>query len=94
MNDRFSFTPCQILIAIGEVLVEICNGNHVWHVLVCILGIYTQKCEAVIFAKFGLACMHARPLEYLDALVLHRVHAPCAHPCIMHARCDVTRVHI
>ena len=42
----------------------------------------TQKCEAVIFAKFGLACMHTRPLDYLGALVLHRAHAPCIH---MHA---------
>ena len=37
MDKGFSFSPCQILIAIHEVLVEICNGNH--YVLVCILGI-------------------------------------------------------
>ena len=74
--------PCQILIASREVLVEICNGNHVWHVS-------TPKCEAVIFAKLGSACVYTRPLDYLDALVLHRAHAPCMHTCIMHARCDV-----
>ena len=28
MNERFLFTPCQILIAIHQVLVEICNGNQ------------------------------------------------------------------
>ena len=28
-----------ILIAITQVLIEICNGEHVWHVLLCILGI-------------------------------------------------------
>ena len=39
MNEGFSFTPWQILIAIDEVLIEICNGNHVWHVLVSIFGI-------------------------------------------------------
>ena len=39
MNEGFSFTPWQILIAIDEVLIEICNGDHVWHVLVSIFGI-------------------------------------------------------
>ena len=29
---------CSILIAISQVLIEIHNGEHVWHVLVCILG--------------------------------------------------------
>ena len=37
----------------------------------------TQKCEVAIFAKFELACMHARPLKYLDMVFLHRVHTPC-----------------
>ena len=39
MNEGFLFTPCQILIAISEVLIEICNENHVWQVPICILGI-------------------------------------------------------
>ena len=37
-----------------------------------------------------LACQ-ARPLNYLDMLVLHRAHVPCTHACVMHARCDITR---
>ena len=41
----------------------------------------TQECEAVIFAEFRLACLHARPLKYLDALVLHRTCVPCTHAC-------------
>ena len=32
--------------------------------------------------------MHARPLDYLDVLVLHRAHAPCIHMHVMHAQCD------
>ena len=46
----------------------------------------TQKCEAVIFTKFGLACVHARLLDYLDELVLHRAHASCscAHVHMLH----------
>ena len=51
----------------------------------------TQNCEAVIFTQFKLACMHARPLEYLDMLFLHRACVPCTCVCIAHARCDVTR---
>ena len=49
----------------------------------------TQKCEVVIFAQFGLACVHARPLNYLL-----RAHAPCTHVHVVHAQCEVTRVHI
>ena len=52
----------------------------------------TQKCEAAIFTKFGSACRHARPLDYLDAPVLLRAHVPCTHVHAMHAGCDVTRV--
>ena len=50
-----------------------------------------QKCGAVIFSKFELACMHARPLRYLDMLYLFRAGAPCIHVHNAHARCDVTR---
>ena len=50
----------------------------------------TQKCEAVIFAKLVLACMHARPLKYLDVLVFYRACASCMHAHIMHARHDIT----
>ena len=53
-----------------------------------------QEYEAVIFSKFKLACMHARPLRYLDTLFLHRVHVPCPCAHIVHAQCEVTRVHI
>ena len=53
-----------------------------------------QKCEVVIFAKFGSACLHTRPLNYLDTLVLHRAHVPRMYACIIHAQHDVTRVHI
>ena len=91
MNEGFLFTPFQILIAIHEVLVDICNGNHVWHVLVAFWVFGTQKCEVVIYAKFGSACVPARPLKHLDALVLHRAHVPCMCEDVMHARHDVTR---
>ena len=50
----------------------------------------TCKCEVVIFAKFGSGCVHARPLDYLDALSLHKAHVPCMHAAMVHARCDVT----
>ena len=32
----------------------------------------TQQCEAVMIAKFRSACMHTRPLNYLDVLILLR----------------------
>ena len=51
----------------------------------------TQKCKVVIFSKFKSAYMHARPLGYLDALFLHRAHAPCMCRHIVHARHDITR---
>ena len=54
----------------------------------------TQKCEAVMFVIFGSACVHARPLNYLDVPVLLRARAPCPCACIMHAQHNVTRVHI
>ena len=50
----------------------------------------TQKCEAIIFPKFELACIPARPLGYLDTLFLHRACVPCMHVCDVHSRCDVT----
>ena len=46
----------------------------------------TCKGEAVIFTKFRSACMHTRPLEYLDMLVSLTAHAPYAHMHIMHVR--------
>ena len=49
----------------------------------------TQKCEVVIFPKFNSACMHARPLIYLDAPYLFGAHAPCTHVHTAHARHDV-----
>ena len=51
----------------------------------------TWKCEVVIFAKFRSACVHARPLNYLDVLILVRGCAPCSCAHVMHAQCDVTR---
>ena len=50
----------------------------------------TQKCEVVIFSKFEPACVHARPLRYLD--VRYKLEHMC-HACVCdaHARCDVTR---
>ena len=38
----------------------------------------TQKCETVIFTRFGLACMHARPLNYLD-MPIYLEHMDHAH---------------
>ena len=52
----------------------------------------TQRHDAVIFTKFELACVHDRPLNYLDALFLHGAHVPCTCACIMHARHDVIRL--
>ena len=51
----------------------------------------TWKCEVVIFTKFKSACMHARPLDFLDMLFLHRAHTPCMCTHVVHARCNVTR---
>ena len=87
MNEGFSFTPWQILIAIHQVLIEICNGNHDWHVLVYIQVFSTCKCEAVNFPKFELACVHARPLGYLDTPFLFRAHVPCMHMHNVHTMC-------
>ena len=50
----------------------------------------TQKCGVAIFSKFKLACMHARPLDYLDTPYLFRACAPCIHTQMAHARCDLT----
>ena len=52
----------------------------------------TCKCEAAIFPLFRSVCMHARPLDDLDAVVLHRAHAPCMHMDVAYAQHDVTRV--
>ena len=52
----------------------------------------TQKCEVVNFPKIELACMHARPLRYLDAPYLCRAHTPCMHMDNVHVRHDVTRL--
>ena len=51
----------------------------------------TQKCEAVIFHKFESACMHARPLGYLDVPYLYRACAPCTCMHYVHAKYDITR---
>ena len=51
----------------------------------------TQNCEVVLFTKFKSACVHARPLKFLDVLVLYRAHASCTCVCITHARHVVTR---
>ena len=34
----------------------------------------------------------ARPLDYVDLLVLHRAHVPCMCTHVAHAQHDVTRV--
>ena len=49
----------------------------------------TQKCEAVIFTKFGSACMYARPLDYYDAPGLLTVHPPCTHAHVMHVSLEL-----
>ena len=46
---------------------------------------YFNKCEVGISAKFMSACVHARPHDYLDVLVLHRACEPCSHGHIVHA---------
>ena len=51
----------------------------------------TQKCEVVMFSKFKSACLHSRPLRYLDVPYLYRAHAPCMHTHVMHGRNDVMR---
>ena len=51
----------------------------------CAVWVYsTQKCEAVNFPKFELACVHARPLGYLGMPYLyiepvHHAHMHAAH---------------
>ena len=41
----------------------------------------TPKCEAVIFAKFRLACMPSRPLKFLDGPI-YLEHMCHAHACM------------
>ena len=53
--------------------------------------IRTLKCEAVIFPKFRLAGVPARPFEYLDAPILFIACAPCLRARDAHAQRDVTR---
>ena len=44
----------------------------------------TLKCRAVIFSKFESACVHARPLRYLDApYYIEHVHHACVHTMCM-----------
>ena len=38
VNEGILFAPCSILIAISKVLMEIHQWEHVWNVLICILG--------------------------------------------------------
>ena len=53
--------------------------------------IRTLKCEVVIFPKFQLAGVPARPFEYLDAPILIIARAPCSRARDVHAQRDVTR---
>ena len=53
--------------------------------------IRTLKCEAVIFPKFELAGVPARPYEYLNAPISFIARAPCLRACGTHAHLDVTR---
>ena len=45
-----------------------------------------------IFSLSSLACVHARPLRYLDIPYLIRAHMPCTCTCDMHARHNITRL--
>ena len=91
MNKGLSFTPCQILIAIHEVLVRYAMGLMFGMFLFAFQVFSTPKCEDVIFSKFELVCVHARPLRYLDMLIFYRACAPCMHACDVHAKHDITR---
>ena len=51
----------------------------------------TPKCEAVNLPKFELACIHTRPLRYLDIPILLFACVPCTCMCDVDAQCDVTR---
>ena len=87
MDKGFLFTPCSILIAISQVLIETHNGEHVWHVLICILGNWTLKCEEVNFLKFMSAGVPIRPLKNT-----HFNCSTCAmHAHDVHAHHDITR---
>ena len=79
-DAKFSLQLVKILLryAMGTCLT--CSGMHFGYLAP----------ETVIFNKFGPACMHPRPLDYLDVLALYRAHVSCACPCIMHARHDTT----
>ena len=70
MNKGFLFTPCSILIAISQVLIEIHNGEHVWHILFAFWVIRALKCEAVNFIKFESAGIPVRPIKCLDMPIL------------------------
>ena len=50
--------------------------------------IRTPKCEAVIFPKFWLACMHASLVQYISMPKVLRVHMQCMHTHVVHAQCD------
>ena len=47
-----------------------------------------------IVAKFWSACMHASPLDYLDAPILLSAHAPSTYAHLAHPQHDMTRVGI
>ena len=83
--------PCSILIAMSQVLIEIHNGEHVWNVLVFILGNWALICDVDSFIKFELAGVPIRPFQYLDAPILIIACGPCTHAHDVHAQHDVTR---
>ena len=74
MNKGFSPPPPpQVLIEIGEVLIELCNENQVWHVLVCILGNYRtpKNVKQLFLPRFWLDCVHAAGiLKYIGMSIL------------------------
>ena len=81
MNEGFSITPCQIAI---KFLLRYTMGIMFGMFLFAFQVFITQKCEAVIFPKFKSACVHARPLGYLDVpshwacTLCRHVHGVCA----------------
>ena len=77
MNEGFCLPHAKVTCAISEVLIEICNGNHVWHVSIVFGYVGTQNVKQLFFAKFGSAWMHARSLKNLDVPTLLRAHAQC-----------------
>ena len=63
MNDWFSLAPFPILIAIGLVLVELCNKNSLRLIPISVFRVLIF--EVVIFTMNQLACVHTSLLDYL-----------------------------